>query len=288
MPNTLQIDTLLERKLVIEKALAERLPSAEIEPRRVHEAMRYAVLGPGKRLRPIIATGVGDLAGGPIECVLDSACAIEFVHAASLILDDLPSMDNAATRRGRPCTHVTYGEATAVLGAMGLIALGFDLVARNAESSGLADSSSAAVRFLAKAIGTNGIICGQHVDLASTAAHASIQQLEEMYHQKAGTLFQAAAVVPAFILRLPDDAVTALRAYSLNMGVALQVTDDLLDAEVPHEDAGKTTFSTHLGTEGAKDKVCEAVDHAIAALEIFGERAETLRLVARLLLLRLT
>ena len=286
MTQLVEIDALLRRKSLIDDALEARLPGEMVEPTRVHGAMRFCTLGSGKRLRPLIATAVGELAGGDSSAVMDAACAIEFVHAASLILDDLPSMDNASERRGQPSTHVVYGEATAILAAMGLIALSFDLIARNAETCGRPESAGPAVRYLANAIGTSGIIGGQHVDLDLTDRTASIEQLESAYHQKAGALFLAAAIMPAHILGFSESQIHSLERYAACVGMALQITDDLVDATTPMEDAGKTTFTTHLGVDGAKDRVTQAVAGAVEALVEFGDRAATLEQIARLLLMR--
>lgn len=282
-----QSATMLSRhKEIVDEAIESRLPLTDVEPRQVHEAMRYATLGHGKRLRPLIALGVCEIAGRPAELILDTACAIEYVHTASLILDDLPSMDNAVSRRDRPCTHAAYGEATAILSALGLIALGFDLVAKNAVDCGRPESAASAVRHLAHAVGTRGIICGQHDDLDHAERLVSMEQLERVYHQKAGALFLAAALTPASLLGLQKHETSCLERFARCMGMALQITDDLVDAQDALSDIGRTTFSTHLGVQGAREKVHELIDEGVKALRGFGDAARTLRLLAELLLTR--
>jgi geranylgeranyl pyrophosphate synthase len=266
-----------QRKALVDAALDARLPRSEMPPQRIHEAMRYAALSEGKRLRPVLVLAVSDLAGTPPEHVLDAACAVEFVHAASLVLDDLPSMDNAVLRRECPCTHIKYGEATAILAAMGLIALAFDLVAQNAETCGRGGAASPAVRHLAHAVGSGGLVAGQHADLDSTDRTASLDELEYTHQQKAGALFLASVQVPAYLVGLHPDEIHVLESYAGFMGLAFQITDDVLDSHCEHEDLGKNTFASHLGVDGARSKVADLIASATSALELFGNRAETLR-----------
>jgi geranylgeranyl diphosphate synthase type II len=273
---------LSQRKLLVERALEERLPSAEAEPRHIHAAMRYAALRGGKRLRPMLVLEVGAMADGEPERFLDAACALEFVHTASLVLDDLPSMDNAALRRGEPTTHTVYGEATAVLASMGFVAMAFELVARNAEALGHPERAAGAVRVLAEAIGPAGIIHGQHVDLGLVSDRASLERLEDIYGRKAGALFVAAVGIPAYLAGMGAEEKDALHRYAMNVGLTLQITDDLLDVR-DAADRDKTTFATHLGVEGARHKAGELACEAAAALEVFGERAEPLRRLAEYL-----
>lgn len=256
---------LLQAKAYIERALDACLPPATDEPCRVHEAMRYAVLGEGKRLRPLLTLGVSELAAAARERVLDAACAIELAHSASLILDDLPCMDDARERRGRACTHLQYGEATAVLAAIGLLARAFELLVRNVRAAS-SPASVDALGALAAAVGTRGLVCGQHMDLALTGRRLSLNELEQEHRLKAGVLFLAAVRVPAMLLDLPGDIVRGLEAYARHLGLAFQVIDDLKDARAPREDAGKTTFETHLGLAGAQDRVQALIDHALDAL----------------------
>jgi len=268
------------RKALVDAALDARLPRAEIEPRQVHAAMRYAVLGRGKRLRPILAMAVAEMAGHPPERVLGSACAIEFVHAASLILDDLPCMDNATIRRNKPCTHVAFGEATALLAVMGLLALAFDQAASDGASFGSPVDADSAIHKLAAIIGTAGLVRGQHSDLELTGRAASLDAIQRVHNLKAGSLFLAAVRIPAALLGMPEREIACLDAYASSIGLAFQVTDDLLDARAESEDAGKSTFVTHLGVDGARRKAEQLVATAIQAVAGFGECGAPLRLLA--------
>jgi len=271
---------LAQRKALVDMALDARLPAASVEPRRVHDAMRYAVLAGGKRLRPILTLAVGELSGQPPEAVLDAACALELVHTASLVLDDLPAMDNGQMRRGQPCTHITFSEDTAILAVMGLVALAFEWTARNGEAQGGASLVSAVVRRLARAMGTAGIVGGQHVDLRESHDLSSEHDLELMYEQKAGALFLASVEIPAALVGLPPCQVQTLVRFARSIGLAFQVTDDLLDEQATPQDALKSNFVTQLGRKRAKRRAEELVAAAHRELEPFGESAWALREVA--------
>lgn len=270
----------LTRKQWVDQALESCLPAADQAPQPIHEAMRYAVLRGGKRLRPVLTLATAELAGARAEDFLDAACAIECVHAASLILDDLPCMDNATSRRDVPATHVAHGEATALLASMGLLALAFDLVARNAEAVDHAAACGAATQVLSRAIGSAGLVYGQHLDLHFTGAQPTLEELECVHHHKAGALFLASLELPARLLAMPEDRVQALRTYAENVGIAFQITDDLHDENAGAEDAGKSTFTTHLGREGAQAQVRDRIQAGVDALACFDDRAEPLRQLA--------
>jgi geranylgeranyl pyrophosphate synthase len=204
-------------------------------------------------------------------------------------------MDNAVARRGLPCTHVQYGEATALLSVMGLIALAFDLVASDAAQQ----HAPHAVRQLAAAIGTAGLVRGQHGDLHATGPGiASLTSVEAAHQYKTGALFVAAVRIPASLVGMADADALALETYARNIGLAFQIADDVRDSTVrdsagrdstvrdstvrniASEDADKCTFVTHLGIEGARDKTGELLADALRALDGFGPRAEPLRLLA--------
>ncbi len=270
----------VERKSRVDHALDERLPASADTPRQVHEAMRYAVLSGGKRIRPVVALAVADVAAAEPESLLDTACALELVHSASLILDDMPCMDDAAMRRGIPCCHVCFGENTALLASMALLSLAFELVARNAVRLNSPQAAGPAVALLGQALGTGGLVGGQHLDLLHTNENMSLQQTEEVHNKKAGALFLAAVRIPCVLLDLPEACRTSLERFARNTGLAFQITDDLLDEARASEDAGKTTFTTHLGREGARKRVEELVNDAVAALSPLGAQAEPLRRLA--------
>lgn len=267
-----------ERKIFIDNELRRILPAEDREPRAVSAAMRYGTLGGGKRLRPLMSLVVAEVNGFEWDAVSDAACAIELVHAASLILDDLPSMDNAKTRRGQACTYLVYGESTAILAAMDLIAIAYGLVASNAEQHKRLAAS--VVEQLSKAIGHEGIVQGQYADLALSENGASLEQLTDIYAHKAAALFLAAVRIPAAILGIDGSKARALECYAENVGLAFQITDDMLDADHAPEDRGRITFVTHLGEKGARKKVGELINNANAALDALGSEAKVLKALA--------
>ena len=272
---------LVERKLLVDAALAERLPSEEVEPRNVHAAMRYAVLSGGKRLRPVLALAIAEIGALRPEQMLDAACAIEFVHAASLILDDLPAMDNSDSRRDQPATHRKFDEATAILAALALISESFALLSKNAATQLDADRVSSVVSILSNTIGTAGLIQGQHTDLTLEREAHTLDALESIYRTKAAVLFSAAVAIPAAIAKLSAAQCDALGVYATNVGIAFQITDDIIDAHHLHSDGEqKVTFVTFSGEDGARQKAVELVEAAVAALEQFGERGAPLRVLA--------
>lgn len=281
MPSTTVAQYLTDRKVLVEAALAARLQPESVEPRGVHAAMRYAVLGGGKRVRPVLALAVGEIGGLAPEQMLDAACAIEFVHSASLIVDDLPVMDDADTRRDRPATHRAFDEATAILAALGLLSDAFALVAKNAAAHLSSSGVSSCVETLSKSIGTTGLIQGQHIDLTLERGDHTPDRLEEIYRQKAAVLFHAAIAIPAIIARLDSRQTSALEAYATNVGIAFQIIDDIIDAHHLHSDGErKVTFVSFAGADGARKKAVELVGAAIENLDSFGERGEPLRALA--------
>ncbi len=261
-----------ERRALIDSALAGFVPPDTQEPRLVHAAMRHAVLSNGKRLRPILSLAASDLAELPRERAMPCACAVELIHTASLILDDLPCMDNALERRGRPCVHVAFGEATALLAVMGLVALAFELAAR--------EGNQEIAACLARSMGTSGLVAGQQADLALTGNGVSLDAIEQVDNRKSGALFIAAVHVPAILAGMGHSDTDAIEVYARNLGLAFQITDDLLDANAGHEDAGKDTFVSQLGVDGAHNRVKELIAVATGALERWDARAEPLRMMA--------
>lgn len=268
------------RKRRVDDALDARLPASEAEPVQVHEAIRYAVLNGGKRIRPVVALAVADVAEQSPEPLLDAACALELAHTASLIFDDLPCMDDAQTRRGQPCAHVRFGKDVAVLAGIALLAQAFEITAANANALHRPEAAGPAVQLLARALGTRGLVGGQYLDLRYTHQPLSLAQTEEVHHRKAGALFVAAVQIPAVLLGLGEREQAALEQFARNTGLAFQITDDLLDEADLTEDAGKTTFTTHLGRNGARARVEALVQEAIDALSPLGQRAEPLRRLA--------
>jgi geranylgeranyl diphosphate synthase type II len=271
------------RRAEIDNTLKTRLPAAEEDPGRLVEAMRYAVLSPGKRIRPLLAMAAAEAVGSTSsEPIRLAASAIELVHTYSLVHDDLPSMDNDDVRRGQPSTHKQFGEATAILAGDALLTLAFEwlseagVLARTAQEEGRWARSSRAVGFLhaaralARAAGMSGMVRGQARDLGDKKP-AGLAELETLHREKTGALFRAALEVGALAAGAPATDLAALRDFGDSYGVAFQHADDLADGE--HQELAAA----------AKPRVRELADRAVAALEGMGSGAEPLRARARAL-----
>lgn len=276
-----------------EQAAAARLPPATQRPQRLHEAIRYAVLQGGKRVRPLLVYAAGELTGAP-EAALDcAALAVEYLHVYSLVHDDLPCMDDDVLRRGRPTVHVAFDEATAMLAGDALQAEAFDVLATALLPPAVLVRL---VRELARAAGTAGMCGGQAIDLAAVGRTLSLADLEQMHRMKTGALL-AAAVRMGALAGAPRHAdELALDRYARAIGLAFQVVDDVLDVEETSAALGKTagkdaaqgkpTYVSLLGLDAAKARAGELHAEAVEALAGFGARAARLRQLADFIVLR--
>lgn len=256
----------------VDSHLALLLPDPGQAPHRLHAAMNYALLAPGKRLRPILALLTAESLGARRDVALGPACAIELVHAASLVLDDLPCMDDAQMRRGQPATHLRYGEEVAILAAVALLNQAFGIISR---TPGLpADRALEMVRELSAAIGLDGLVAGQEKDLRRDE-NLSLGRLQQINEQKTGVLFAAAVHIGGAAAGANLHQREALHRFALEFGLAFQALDDLEDLE--NEDFGRPTVASLLGREAAggeafarlqaaKDAL-RAGDPAVASLE---------------------
>jgi len=259
-------------RLVVDRRLAELIPPPSEEPGRLGEAAHYALLAPGKRFRPLLTLLSAEAFGAPISRALDVACAMEMVHAASLVLDDLPSMDDARLRRGRPTTHRVYGEADAILASVGLLTRAFGVIAA-AEGLG-AEDRSALVVGLADAVGFSGLVAGQALDLAERDRPRTVAELDALNHRKTGVLMMAAAEAGARIGAASPDARRELGEFARRVGLAFQIRDDLIDADGGGEhvgkdvgkDVGMTTVVSALGPRAASAQIQTHLEAADAAL----------------------
>lgn len=247
----------------------------------VQRAMAYTVLAPSKRVRPVLTLLCAELCGGTTVRALPAAAVIELIHASSLILDDLPAMDDAELRRGRATNHKVFGEAIAILAAFALLNQAFGTLAA-AYDPPLAARMTA---LLAEAIGTEGLIGGQAADLLATDEAIGFEVLERIHRGKTGALFMAAATCGALSAAAPGESLAPLTAYAKNLGLAFQIVDDLLDVEgdpaqtgkAVRSDARKTTFVSFSGVDGARQLARELCATADLALQPFGRRADRLR-----------
>ncbi|HYT77259.1 MAG TPA: polyprenyl synthetase family protein [Vicinamibacterales bacterium] len=248
---------------------------------RVEQAMAYTALASSKQVRAILVLLCADLCRGDVERAIPAAAAIELVHAASLILDDLPSMDDAPLRRGRRANHLEFGEATAILAAFGLLNLAYGALAKTYEPA-LASRMST---LLSDAIGPEGLIGGQALDLEATDRAIGFEMLERIHRGKTGALFVAAAQCGTLAAGAGAEPMAALASYAKNLGLAFQIVDDLLDVagttaatgKAVRADARKTTFVSFSGVEGARQLAAELCQTADRALAPFGAKADRLR-----------
>jgi geranylgeranyl diphosphate synthase type II len=273
----------------VDGRLPALLPSPDERPVAVHRAMHYALTGPGKRVRPVLTLAVAQIFGESRGEVLDLACAVEMVHACSLILDDLPAMDDAARRRGRPTVHLAFGEADALLAALGLLNRAYALVAEAAQRLSLRRyTGEDLIHHLAAAIGSGGLIGGQALDLASRPEDLDLDLLEYIHSHKTGALFMAAGELGAMAADARRRDLEVISRYAKNLGLAFQISDDLLDVLATSEetgkdagqDASKVTFVKLLGVEGAKTLAAELLRFAVESLAPLGRKADPLRELA--------
>jgi farnesyl diphosphate synthase len=280
----------------MEGALSRVLPAAQVRPARLHEAMRYAALEGGKRVRPLLAFAAGEVSRAPVERLEIAAAAVELIHAYSLVHDDLPCMDDDVLRRGKPTVHVEYDEATALLVGDALQALAFQLLAEHRVASD-PDTQLGMVRLLAVAAGSRGMAGGQQIDLESTGRTLALPELESMHIHKNGALIRAAVLLGAGCgepLLEPDRA--RLDRFARALGLAFQVVDDLLDAEASTATLGKTagkdsrqgksTYVSVLGSHRARELAQELQGEAQAAIADLGTRARRLSALADFVVLR--
>ncbi len=284
-------------QLRMEAALAARLPAADSVPARLHAAMRYSVLGGGKRIRPALVFATARTLGLDEGQVEAAACAIELIHVYSLVHDDLPAMDDDDLRRGRPTCHKAFDEATAILVGDALQPLAFQLLARDPALPAAAEVRLRLIDLLAEASGSLGMAGGQAIDLAVQGSWLDIAQVEDLHARKTGALIRASVLMAAACATALEPArYEDLARFAAAIGLAFQIQDDLLDVVGDVSTLGKATGAdrehakpTHpaiIGVEESQKRVHLLHDEALAALHAFGERAAPLRSLADWLLSR--
>lgn len=247
----------------------------------VEQSMAYTLLAPSKRVRPVLTLLAAELCAGKREGAVPVAAAVEMVHASSLILDDLPSMDDAPMRRGLASNHLKFGESIAILAAFALLTRAFGTIAAHYDVT----TSARLARLLADAVGTQGLVGGQAADLLATDASINFEMLERIHRGKTGALFVAAANAGAITAGAGEQEIASLTAFAKNLGLAFQIVDDLLDVEgdpamtgkAVRADARKTTFVSFSGVAGARQLARELCETADRALQPFGRAADRLR-----------
>ena len=257
-------------------------------PEQLVEAMRYSVLGPGKRVRPLLSYASGELFGLAAERVDPIAVAVELVHAYSLVHDDLPAMDDDDVRRGRPTAHRKYGEAMAILAGDALQAHAFDVLCR--DPAGFGTSGTRVIGWLARAAGPEGMVGGQVLDLQAEGRRVDESALANIHRRKTGELIRAAIMMPGELADTVPDTLRLLDEFAGNIGLVFQIRDDLLEVESDTEAIGKSagsdmkneksTYPSILGADGARRRAAEVYGNAMTALDRLGEGASGLRWIA--------
>lgn len=281
----------------VEAALDGLLTPAPTRPPRLLEAMRYSVLAPGKRLRPVLCYLTGEVLGVPAVRLDAAACAVEMIHAYSLIHDDLPAMDDDDLRRGRATCHRAFDEATAILAGDTLQALAFEVLARGTPGDDVEPRQRLAqVARLARASGIDGMAGGQAMDLAAESQTLDLEALSQVHRQKTGALIEASVLMAADLVDLAEPEQAGLARFAGMIGLAFQVRDDILDVEGDEHAIGKrtgadarlnkSTYPVLLGTEGAKREAERLLEEALVALAPLGVRAEPLQALARFVIER--
>jgi geranylgeranyl diphosphate synthase type II len=282
---------LAELKTLVDQRLSFLLPGRDQKPESVHAAMFYALTGAGKRVRPILTLLTAEMFGEPTPAVLDLACTVEMVHACSLILDDLPMMDDAALRRGRPTTHMVFGDDVATLASFGLLNQAFALLVERCQGLSMERyTSEDLLHRMTESIGSRGLIGGQALDLEGRGQTLDLERMEHIHSHKTGALFIAAAELGGMAVDARRRELAAVTRFAKNLGLAFQITDDLLDVVASSEETGKDsgqdvdrlTFVKLLGVDGARSLAAELLDFAMTSLDPLGRRAEPLRLLAEM------
>lgn len=288
---------LAEYRQRVESVLDRWLPDPDQTPRRLHAAMRYAVVGGGKRIRPLLVYLVGEAVAAPRSRLDGPAAAVELIHAYSLVHDDLPAMDNDDLRRGRPTCHRAFDDATAILAGDALQVLAFQILATDPAMIGDPLRRIAIVRILATGSGTAGMAGGQAIDLAVEGQAPDLETLELMHRLKTGALIEASVLMAAWSAdAVGDQELEALGRFGQCIGLAFQIQDDILDVEGDTAVIGKTAgadkarqkpnYPSLVGLAAAKERATQLCDAALEAIDGFDTRADPLRVLARYIIRR--
>jgi geranylgeranyl pyrophosphate synthase len=279
----------------VDRKLAEALRGDHV-PERLLDAMRYSVLGGGKRVRPLLVYASGELAGAPEPSLDAIAAAVELIHAYSLVHDDLPAMDDDDLRRGRPTTHRQFDEATAILAGDALQALAFEVLADDPALADRAEPRVKIVAWLARAAGPAGMVGGQALDMAAEGHRLDEHGLERIHRGKTGALIRAAIMMPSELGSLSAAQRASLDVFASDIGLVFQIRDDLLEVEQDTatlgknagSDAGnaKSTYPATLGIDGARRRAAETHEHAVTALRTLGPSAAGLEWLSEFILSR--
>jgi geranylgeranyl diphosphate synthase, type II len=297
MPEFVLKSYLHRRKVEIDAALAQYMRRL-CPSRHLLEAVSYAVMAGGKRLRPILCLAAAEAVGGDRRAAMPAACAVEMIHAYSLIHDDLPALDNDRLRRGKPTCHVQFGEATAILCGDALLNMAFEALCANGLNAAAKDARKwlRIIAIVSQASGCRGMIEGQAQDLAFEGVELSSEALQHLHELKTGALIGAAVQCGALLGDGSEDRINRLTTYATRIGLAFQVADDILNVTGDPEMLGKAvgtdqqrqknTYPALMGLDQSRVFAQRLVDHALQALVIFDNKAEPLRAIARYIIER--
>jgi geranylgeranyl diphosphate synthase type II len=285
------------KKEYVDKCIKQLLTAEDAYPPVIHQAMHYAVFNGGKRLRPIMVFESAQIAGGTPESVMPTACAMELIHSYSLVHDDLPAMDNDDYRRGKLTCHKVFGEANGILTGDALLTAGFELMAKNSEVDGVEPANIIKViKEVAYAVGSQGMIGGQVLDLESEGQFIDYDILKTLHSLKTGQMFRAALTAGAILNNMNNEGLEALTQYAHHFGLAFQITDDILDIQGDEvllgkpigsdEKNHKTTYPSLFGLERSQELARQSAEACINSLSGFGPEADFLRNLARFVLCR--
>ncbi len=285
---------LVERTELVNAALKELLVREDEYPKSLHSAVHYSLFAGGKRLRPVLTLAAAEAVGGSIKDALNAACAIECIHTYSLIHDDLPALDDDDVRRGRPTCHKEFGEAMAILAGDALLTAAFELIGRT--DSARHEDVLRVVCEVARAAGSTGMIGGQVVDIESEGGSVPFPVLEYIHIHKTGEMIMAAVRCGGILGGGTERDIDRLTRYARAIGLAFQITDDILDVvgasalmgktAGADESRGKATYPSHIGMDESKERAAELVGIGIEALAGFDESADPLREIARFVISR--
>ena len=287
---------LRDRRRIVEEALFKYLPAENNTPAEIYKAVRYSVFAGGKRIRPILCLAAAEACGGNIESSMPVACSLELIHTYSLIHDDLPSMDNDDFRRGKPTCHKVFGENIAILAGDALLTEAFVLLSRAEKVDSSAEKLLVVIHEIAQAAGIAGMVGGQTLDVLSEKSSPDLEVLQQIHRRKTGAMIKAAVVSGAIMSDAPKDKIQALADYGMNIGIAFQIADDILNVEGDRElmgketgsdkALGKVTYPSLMGMDYAKQELQNSIDKAMICLAVFDKRALPLRQIARYIMER--
>ncbi len=286
-----------QKRAIVDRYLEAHLPAPQSSPALLHQAMQYSLLAGGKRIRPILTMAAAEAIGPPPAAVLPAACACELIHTYSLIHDDLPAMDNDDFRRGKATNHKVYGEGIAILAGDGLLTLAFEWCSRTDLVTDVdPECQVRVIAELALGAGTAGMVGGQALDLQAEHQKIAWAALQHMHAQKTGRLIRAAVRIGALLSGATMTQCERLTGYAEDIGLAFQITDDVLDVTGTREalgkdaqtdgERGKQTYPSVYGLEGAQRLARECADRADGRLGGFDEKADPLRAIARYIVSR--